>query len=240
MIICEDPYFYYARKPHGIPTSYGKGRCFLDELRVISSGAQPRSPAGRNPFLMGKEISPLRSTSVEMTQKEYGLVNRLDNDTAGLLYFAKTQEIYDEYKALQSEGKVIKTYYATVYGEVKPEFFWVKDPIGHSQSDPARMVVIDSIVGTPSRGVRHTGRLHYVETYVQKISYNKEKHQTLLEVQITKGIRHQIRVHLASVGYPIVGDKLYVNKKLRRILRQKDFFEEDTQLQLVSAGLKIL
>jgi 23S rRNA-/tRNA-specific pseudouridylate synthase len=202
--------------------------------------------------------------------EEYWLLNRLDNDTAGFLYFAKDKGIFETYKILQAKQRVNKYYVATLDGRVDiartankhPELLithewlqgnqvkeiidyglWImslsqyeKDtlsqffsshhewlvinyPIMHHTHDDIRMVAIRI-----SKDVnKWRGEKHMVKTVIYPVSYNEVKNTTLCLVAIHQWIRHQIRVHANSVGYAIVGDRLY-GKQL------------DWELQLWSIG----
>ncbi|RKW24945.1 hypothetical protein D8B45_01485 [Candidatus Gracilibacteria bacterium] len=100
----EDEFCYYVRKPGGIPTTFGKEKSFLEYLFEGSE------KSGSCPF-----ISLLSKAFTK--DEERGLLNRLDNATSGLLYFAKTREIKTNYKTLQQAGMVHKYYLLEVYGE---------------------------------------------------------------------------------------------------------------------------
>lgn len=99
----EDEQLYYVWKPHGIPSTWGNQYSFLSQL-------QDSKP----PFFatLEKEFG---------AEKEYGLVNRLDNDTAWLLYFAKNDTAYQHYRALQSEHQLYKIYMCELHGRVDIE-----------------------------------------------------------------------------------------------------------------------
>src|SRR4051812_39234998 len=86
----EDEKLYYVRKPHGIPTTFGSQFSFLEEI-------QKQHPT----FFTA--LSEHRTR-----EQERGLLNRLDNDTAGLIYFAKTPEILSWYEKQQDAGEVAK------------------------------------------------------------------------------------------------------------------------------------
>lgn len=99
----EDEQLYYVWKPHGIPSTWGNQYSFLSQL-------QDSKP----PFFatLEKEF---------WAEKEYWLVNRLDNDTAWLLYFAKNDTAYQHYRALQSEHQLYKIYMCDLQGRVDIE-----------------------------------------------------------------------------------------------------------------------
>ncbi|MEI7477729.1 MAG: pseudouridine synthase [bacterium] len=92
MIRYEDAHYYYVWKPHDIPTTYGNEYSFLE--RIVDE--QPS-------FFR-------RLQEIFNEKQEYGLVNRLDNDTAGLLYFAKTHADYEAYEQAQKIESLYKIY----------------------------------------------------------------------------------------------------------------------------------
>lgn len=130
---------------------------------------------------------------------EAGLVHRLDNDTSGLVLVAKTNDAYEKLRGQFDEGKVVKEYLALVIGN-PPAKGTINTPIAHHPRKKKKMVVNPK--GRPA------------ETTF-KIVKRFGKRYTLLNIQIKTGVRHQIRAHLASIGFPIAGDRLYQNPKKR-------------------------
>ena len=186
--------FYFLRKPHKIPSSFGKQKSILD---MLEKGELDRNFT-QNQLKFSKE-------------QEYWLLNRLDNDTAGFLYFAKTPEIYHNFKRLQKENKIQKIYYAQC--ENKPFKTQITYPIMHKNK--SKMVVIKS-----NKDIKKwRGKQHFVTTQVEPLKDNWAK------IIITKWIRHQIRAHLSSINCPIKNDPLYWNNV-------------EGNLQLYSVGFK--
>jgi len=130
---------------------------------------------------------------------ETGLVHRLDNDTSGLMVAARTVGAYKNLRKQFDEGKVLKEYMALVIGN-PPAKGMIEDPIAHHERKKKKMVVSKS--GRPA------------ETKFKVIKRFGKKY-ALLAVEIRTGVRHQIRTHLASIGFPIAGDRLYQNPKKR-------------------------
>lgn len=128
------------------------------------------------------------------------LVHRLDNDTSGLMMGAKTEEAFKILRNIWNTSKVIKKYTALVCGHTPPSGT-ITTPIAHHPRKKKKMSV----------GGEKTRPAH---TQYKVLQYFKD--YTLLEVQITTGVRHQIRVHLASMGHPVAGDKLYPNRKRQK------------------------
>ena len=111
-------------KPSALPTTFGQETCFVDVLlgKSINSDTDFSIPKFLLPYidLPDFTLCTLHSASIQHQldifgkDEELGLLNRLDNETAGFLYFAKTQEAFDRYRQLQSEGKINKWYIAQI------------------------------------------------------------------------------------------------------------------------------
>lgn len=125
-----------------------------------------------------------------------GIVHRLDKDTSGLMIVAKSQAALADLSAQFKSHRVKKAYLALVKGRIKPESGVIDAPIGRDPSHRQRMAVVNS--GRPAR-----------------TAYTVLKHAggcTLLEARPETGRTHQLRVHFAAVGHPIIGDATYGTK----------------------------
>jgi 23S rRNA pseudouridine1911/1915/1917 synthase len=129
--------------------------------------------------------------------REAGLVHRLDTGTSGVLLAARTHEAYARLRERWSSGEVVKTYFAIVEGVVA-EGGVIDALIAHHAKSTRRMVLASSRVARSAQPAR--------TDYEPLRSGNS---RTLLRVWIREGRRHQIRVHLASIGYPVAGDPIY-------------------------------
>jgi 23S rRNA pseudouridine1911/1915/1917 synthase len=122
-----------------------------------------------------------------------GIVHRLDKDTSGLMLVAKNSQAQANLIGQFRSRSVSKAYLALVRGHLTPETGVIEANIGRDPRDRKKMAVVDG--GREAR------------TEYQVIKYIGD--YTLVEVQLQTGRTHQIRVHLAAIGFPVVGDKVY-------------------------------
>lgn len=132
--------------------------------------------------------------------REAGLVHRLDNETSGVVLFARSPEALAGLRSLSQSGGIRKTYLALVAGMLTGKGR-IKVPIGHHPGNVKKMVAIED----PADQERIKARR--AETCYESVETFESA--SLLKVEIRVGARHQIRVHLAHLGHPLLGDKLY-------------------------------
>lgn len=147
------------------------------------------------------------STHVGPTQ-DCGVVHRLDNDTSGCLIAARTQETYNALRQQFSDGSVEKEYWAIVIGQPTPHG-QIDIPICNDPKSHKRMRCAQT---------REDGLAAHTEWMVLKsyfISPVAPAGVALVQLRITTGVRHQIRVHMAQLGHPLAGDVTYQSRSQR-------------------------
>lgn len=130
-----------------------------------------------------------------------GIVHRLDKDTSGLLIIAKNDKAHIQVSEQIKNREVKKMYIALVRGTIAEDEATINMPIGRSMRDRKKMAVTKN----GKEAVTHFKVLNRYTT--NKGSY------TLLEIKIDTGRTHQIRVHMAEIGHPVIGDSVYSNGK---------------------------
>src|SRR5574341_292475 len=130
-----------------------------------------------------------------------GIVHRLDRDTSGVLVVAKTETAHQSLSRQFKARVVQKRYLALVHGELRPDSGRIEATIGRREHDRKRM------------GVRRVGGREARTAYrvIRRLSG-----MTVLELELETGRTHQIRVHLAHLGHPVLGDQLYGGRRERR------------------------
>lgn len=156
-----------------------------------------------------------------------GIVHRLDKDTSGVLVLAKTPAAYERLKEQFKRHRVRKEYLALVFGVPGEREGRIVRPIGRSPKNPQRRTVIES--GKPA-----------ITEWKTERTFGND--YTLLRVFPLTGRTHQIRVHLHFLGFPIVGDALYVFKKQRPPVGTKRqlLHAEKITIQLLDGKKKVI
>jgi 23S rRNA pseudouridine1911/1915/1917 synthase len=122
-----------------------------------------------------------------------GIVHRLDRDTSGLLLVAKNDVAHRQLSAALKRREIRRTYTVAAWGHLATDAVEVDAPIGRARTERKRMAVTPT--GRPARTrLRRTARWRAAD---------------LLQAELETGRTHQIRVHLAHIGHPVVGDRVY-------------------------------
>lgn len=134
-----------------------------------------------------------------------GIVHRLDKDTSGVILVASSQEMYEHLKNAFLERKVKKEYIALVAGKMEKLHDIIKSPIGKSKTDFRKQTTKNPVEAKEA----------VTEYKVLEELSNGVDIYTLILVKLHTGRTHQIRVHLASIGHPLMGDELYGTKRTK-------------------------
>ena len=127
-----------------------------------------------------------------------GIVHRIDKDTSGLLMVAKNDHAHESLASQLKEHSVTREYTALVYDNIKEDSLTISDPIGRDENNRLRRAIYGS---NSKEAVTHI--------HVEK----RFSGYTLIKAKLETGRTHQIRVHMASIKHPLVGDELYGPKK---------------------------
>jgi 23S rRNA pseudouridine1911/1915/1917 synthase len=128
--------------------------------------------------------------------REGGLVHRLDNGTSGALIVARHAGAFVFLRQAIRGGRIVRRYQALVAGEIKQKVE-IRDPLAHDPRNERRMVIASPTAPGSRRAYTEIEPIERIGSF------------TLVWAQPQTGMRHQIRVHLASLGNPIAGDSLY-------------------------------
>lgn len=128
-------------------------------------------------------------------QDRWGIVHRLDRDTSGLLVVARTEATYGTLIEMMKARAVSRRYLSLVHGRFTNTIGTIDAPIGRDPQNPTRMYLTRS---------GRSARTHY-----RRLAQWEVRESTLLSVTLETGRTHQIRVHMKSIGHPIIGDGVY-------------------------------
>ena len=221
--ITEDKPYLVLYKPSGLPSA-------------------PLSPDDKNnAFSKAAELYPCLLDVKGKKEIEHGLIHRLDTETSGLLIIAANQEYYEKLLQLQKEGKIIKTYTALCnvdlenaekLGSFPPcenlfrpeEKFYCQQSFFRPYGDGRKEV--RPVTEASSKIIqKKVGKSVIYQTNIECQAI--ENNQIKVKARISNGFRHQVRCHLAWMGLPVAGDKLYNYKN-----KEEDMKFFATQIEL--------
>lgn len=189
-VVYEDEEFLVINKPAGMVVH--------PDGCSVTTGTVVNAFFGKIPQGVGEDI-------------RRGIVHRLDKDTSGLLVVVKTLEAKN-YFVKQFQGKTIKkVYLALVKGVLPHKEGRIEAPIGRDVQNRKRMAVVDENKG------KNAISLYKV---LEEFEVSEKFKVSLVEVEIKTGRTHQIRVHMQSIGHPIVGDNVYGSAPINRYFKE--------------------
>ena len=217
-ILLEDEAIVVINKPAGWVVNSSKtydGPTVQDWFaRYTGSTIEPAVGSGRL-----TTVSSPYGTPEEIFRERGGIVHRLDKDTSGVLILAKTSEALTNLLAQFKTRTVRKTYIALVHGKLVPGQGVIRLPIDRSRTDRKTFTV--SVAGRLSETMYTL--LEFFPGLPQGISVKKGKRYqgfSLTQLEPKTGRTHQIRVHMRSIGHPVVGDQAYVGGKRAKVDRE--------------------
>jgi 23S rRNA pseudouridine1911/1915/1917 synthase len=185
-VVYEDAHLIVIDKPKGMPAHPGAGH---------SSGTLVNALLAH----CGASLSGIGGV------KRPGIVHRLDKDTTGLLVVAKTdaahQALAQQFAAHGADGKLERGYRALVWGAPERARGSVDAPLGRSSTNRTKMAVV-----TGERGRRAVTHYSVIETFRGRAA---KPLASLLRLTLETGRTHQVRVHMAHIGHPLLGDMTY-------------------------------
>jgi 23S rRNA pseudouridine1911/1915/1917 synthase len=181
LVVHADPALIVVDKPAGLVVHPGAGH----QEGTLVGGLVARFP----------DLVALSEAGVCAPDRP-GIVHRLDKGTSGLLAVARTEEAYRSLVGQLADRSMERRYLALVEGTVADDRGEIDAPIGRSNRTPTKMTI-----AAGGRAAR-TG-------YTVRERRSEPRATTLLELRLQSGRTHQIRVHMAAIGHPVVGDARY-------------------------------
>jgi 23S rRNA pseudouridine1911/1915/1917 synthase len=142
-------------------------------------------------------------------ERRPGIVHRLDKDTSGVMIVAKNMVALQKLLAQFKNRTVQKEYVSLVWGKIEPKEGIIDRPIGRHRSDRKRMSSVHFLY----KHRQAVTEWQVEEQFAVDAGANSRRWVTLLRLRPRTGRTHQIRVHLADLGYPLVGDRVYGHKR---------------------------
>lgn len=231
-ILFEDRDVLLINKPAGLVVNRSQSakEPTVQDWLTEYLGAQVRfgeaEPAKASLELVPEDFSAEFGDAFAIWQERQGMVHRLDKDTSGVLLLAKNPGTLVHLLLQFKQRRVKKSYLALVHGKLKEERGQIKAPLARSPhnrlrfavSDSGRMAVTNYVMqrNYATLPVATLQQLYEQQSANLKLKKIAELYQagfSLVELQPETGRTHQIRVHLAALGHPLVADQLYAGKK---------------------------
>ena len=187
-IIFEDKNVIAINKPAGMQVHPD----FHEKNNTLVNGLVAKFPEIKN---VGDP-----STSSWQVNMRPGIVHRLDKDTSGVIIIARNQNTFEELKKKFKNREIEKKYWAIVYGKLEKKEGIINKPLARSTTYKKQVIA----------GKKTETKIREAVTIYKVLK--EWDNFSLLEVTPKTGRMHQIRVHLTSIGHPIVGDKIYKEK----------------------------
>lgn len=199
----------------GIDTIYEDQNLLIlnKQAGVVVQGAQD------NDTSLSLHLQYLKNKKGDIKDFNYFHIHRLDKDTSGVLVCAKNQITLRELNKIFAERKVTKKYLALCDGQFdNPEGTIEVQMERNEQGMKEKMKIV------PTGGKKSVSHYKVIDQYEFK-----EETVTMVEIQIETGLTHQIRVHMKSIGHPIIADKMYGNNYINKV------FENSLKRQFLHA-----
>jgi 23S rRNA pseudouridine1911/1915/1917 synthase len=185
-ILFEDGHVLVVNKPRGMVVHPGAGR---------TSGT-----------LVNALLAHCRTLADGSGPHRPGIVHRLDRHTSGLMVIAKSEAAYQDLSCQVRSREVDRRYRAIAWGSIPQDRLLVNVPVGRHMRDRTRVAAVPQ----PDAGRSARSALTHLRVLERLDS------TTLVEASLKTGRTHQIRVHLAHVGHPVVGDPVYGRRRARQ------------------------
>lgn len=185
-IVYEHPDFLIVEKPAGISVHPSNN----EPMGTLANGLLAKFPEIKN--IGDNEMRP-------------GIVHRLDKYTSGLLIIPRNQTSFSFFKSLFKNRQITKKYTAICWGVFKKREGLIDSFIGRSNSNVMKQTI--------SRNAGKLGDAKHAITKYKVVKVSKDETRSLVMAMPKTGRKHQIRVHLHSIGHPLLGDKMYQLEK---------------------------
>lgn len=206
-----------------------------DVIAINKPAGMVTHPAAGNAdgTLVNAALAYAPDVSMVGDEQRPGIVHRLDKETSGLLLIAKTGAALVALQAQFKARAIKKTYLALCVGHVRPERGLIHKPIARDPGNRKRMAVVAS-------GRDSATRYAMAEVFIRQDGAIAHAYSLVRAYPLT-GRTHQLRVHFASTGYPIVGDALYGARKdplTRKLAPRQMLHSSELVFALPSSGIE--